>query len=74
MDVDEVSHNFEDQNLIFYDRQEKNDRQNFIDMFKDKHSNPNANSIADLKILSWKMGKNICCLLALLFIERIFWR
>ena len=57
MDVDEVSHNFEDQNLISYDRQEKNDRQNFIDMLKNKLSNPNANSIADLKNLSWKMGK-----------------
>ena len=47
MDVDEVSENpedIEDQNLIFYDRQEKNDRQNFIDMFKDKHSYPNANT------------------------------
>ena len=55
MDVDEASENFEDkedQNLISYDRQEKNDRQNFINMFKDKHSYPNANSIADSKILS----------------------
>ena len=60
MDVDEVSQNpevIEDQNLIFYDRQEKNDRQNFIDMFKDKHSYPKANSIADSKILSWKQTK-----------------
>ena len=50
MDVDEVSENPEDieeQNLISYDRQEKNGRQNFIDMFKDKHSYPNANIIAD---------------------------
>ena len=60
MDVDEVSENhedIEDQNLIFYDRQEKNDRQKFIDMFKDKHSYPNANSIADSKILSRKRTK-----------------
>ena len=60
MDVDEVSQNhedIEDQNLIFYDRQEKNDRQNYINMFKDKHSYPNANSIADSKILSWKRTK-----------------
>ena len=70
MDVDEVSENpedIEDQNLIFYDRQEKNDRQNFIYMFKDKYSYPNANCIADLKIISWKRQK-ICCLWALLFI------
>ena len=43
MDVDEVSQFFEDiedQNLTFYDRQEKNDKLNFIDMYKDKHSYP----------------------------------
>ena len=60
MDVDDVSQNpedIEDQTLIFYDRQEKNDRQKFIDMFKDKHLYPNANSIADSKILSWKRTK-----------------
>ena len=53
MDADEVLENLEDieaQNLIFYGRKGKNDRQNFIDMFKDKHSYPNANSIADSKI------------------------
>ena len=52
MDVDEVSENFEDiegRNLISYDRQEKNDRQNFIDMFKVKHSYPNAYSIDESK-------------------------
>ena len=60
MDVDEVPENpedIEDQNLISYDRQEKNDRKNFIDMFKDKHLYSNANSIADLKYLSWKRAK-----------------
>ena len=49
MDADEVSENpenIEDHNLISYDRQEKNDRQNFIDKFKNKHSYPNAKSIA----------------------------
>ena len=44
-------------NFISYDRQEKNDRQNFIDMIKDKHSYPNDNSIADSKKLSWKRTK-----------------
>ena len=71
MDVDEASENFEDieeQNLISYDRQEKNDRQNFIDMFKNKHSYSNANSIADSKVLSWKLTKNIFCVWILLFI------
>ena len=48
MDVDEVSENSED----IDDKQEKNDRQNFIDMFKDKHSYPNTNSIEDSKFLS----------------------
>ena len=65
MDVDEVSENpkdTEDQNLIFYDRQEKNDRQNSIDIFKDKHSYQNANSIADSKILSRIMQRYIPCM------------
>ena len=60
LDLDEVSKNpedIEDQNLIFYDRQEKNDRQNFIDMFKDKHSYPKSSSIADSKNLLWKRKK-----------------
>ena len=60
MNVDEVSENHEDieeQNLISYDRQEKEDKQNFIDMFKNKHSYLNANTIADSKILSWKRIK-----------------
>ena len=72
MDVDEASENpedIEDQNLIFYDRQEKSDRQNFIDMFKDKHSYPNANSIADSKILSWKGQKYMLCMSTILYIE-----
>ena len=72
MDVNEVSENLgdiEDQNLIFYDRQEKNDRQNFIDMFKDKHSYPNANSIADSKILSWKGQKCMLCMSTILYID-----
>ena len=65
MEVDEVLENpedIEDQNLIFYYRQEKNDRQNFIDMFKDKHLYPNANSITDSKILSWKGQKYMLCM------------
>ena len=57
MDEDEVSEIFEDieeQILIYYDRQEENDRQNFIDMFKDKDSYLNANSIADSKFYHGK--------------------
>ena len=60
MVVDELSENFEEieeQNLISYDRQEKNKKQNFIEMFKDIHSYPNSNSIADSKILSRKSTK-----------------
>ena len=60
IDVDEASENFddiEDQNLINYDRYQKNDRQNFIDMFKDKHSYLKANSIADSKKIIMKKDK-----------------
>ena len=42
---------------FLYDRQERNDKQNFRDMLKDKHSYPNANSIVDSKILSRKRTK-----------------
>ena len=62
----------EDQNLISYDRQEENDKQNFIDMFKDKHSYLNANSIAESENLSRK-EQHWCCVWILLFIKRISW-
>ena len=58
--MNEVIENFEDiveQNLISYVRYENNDRQNFIDNLNDEHSFPNANSIADSKILSRKKKK-----------------
>ena len=72
MDVDEVSENFEDiedQNLIFYDRQEKNDRQKFIDMFKDKHSYPNANKLQTQKFYHWNGQKYMLCMSTILYIE-----
>ena len=47
----------DEQNFISYDRQEKNDIQDFIDMFKDKHSYPNTNSITDSKIYHGKWTK-----------------
>ena len=54
MDVNKPSENNEEvkeQNIVLYDRQEENDRKNFINMFKNKNSYPNANSIADSNIL-----------------------
>ena len=60
MDVDKPSENNEEvkeQNIVLYDRQEENDRKNFINMFKNKNSYPNANSIADSNILSWHRSK-----------------
>ena len=38
-------------------------------MFKDRHSYPNANSIADSKILSWKEQKYMLCINIILYIE-----
>ena len=73
MDEDEVSEIFEDiedQNFVSYDRQEKNDRQNFIDMFKDNHSYLNANNIADLKNFYHGNGqKYMLCMCIILYIE-----
>ena len=60
MNVDKPSENNEEvkeQNIVLYDRQEENDRKNFINMFKNKNSYPNANSIADSNILSWHRSK-----------------
>ena len=57
MDVDEVLQNpedIEDQKIIFMiDKRRMTDKTSSI-CLKNKHSYPNTNSIADLKILSWK--------------------
>ena len=60
MDVDKPPENNEEvkeQNIVLYDRQEENDRKNFINMFKNKNSYPNSNSIANSNILSWHRSK-----------------
>ena len=66
MDVDEVSENPEDievQNIIFYDRQ------NFIDIFKDKHSCPNAIVLQTQKFYHLKWQKYMLCMSIILYIE-----
>ena len=70
MDVDEISENFEDievQNLISYDRQKKNDRQNFTNTTKDKHLYPKANSIADSKKFLEKNQKYMLCISTIIY-------